>query len=127
MRNVWMTAILVGGTAGAAMAQLDTGTMEYWDGDLPAKYIYNTVSENPVDTGSMEYFEDTLPAQYVYKTEAPAQDNTSIELSTGAGGGAGCSATVGAAGSGLKPPAGGLFLVLAALALARGRLAASTR
>lgn len=50
---------------------VDTGTMDYWDGNLPAKFIYVAAAPTApnVDTGTLDYLEDSgLPAGYIYKS-----------------------------------------------------------
>lgn len=126
MKNVFKTVILAGVTAGTAAAQIDTGTMDYWDGDRPSAYIYRTMSADPVDTGTMDYFEGPVPAAYIYRTK-PA--GASLQLSDGGGhGGAACSATVAPVCRGGTPPTALLLaLIFVGVAVARGRFACDPR
>ena len=52
---------------GAGGGVVDTGTMNYWDGDMPAEYLYNTARGPAVDTGTMGYAYAGMPAAYIYR------------------------------------------------------------
>ena len=62
----------------AAPPDVDTGSMEYWEGSIAAQYIYDAYSgQGPiVDTGAMEYWEGQLPAGYLYETLEPTPTPT---------------------------------------------------
>ncbi len=46
---------------------IDTGSIEYWDGDAPAQYVYDVNSGPDVNTGTIDYWDEVIPAQYVYE------------------------------------------------------------
>lgn len=74
-RSIGLTslAICVAVLAPAANADIpmvDTGTLNYWDGNLPARFVYKTLSATTpdVDTGTMDYTDESgLIAQYIFK------------------------------------------------------------